>query len=308
MSRFFEGQDIEILDANDVFCPGRIIKIHPDGSLQVRYVGWSEAWDENVTNFNRIVPADTYVNRYKSWTKLSTKFTHWPCIIYIRTPKIGSKKGIKYLKDEKRVFVVPCGPKKSSPVKPYAHGVWMKTDSIRPFQADSEKYIQLGIASRFSDAFEQALKEIQNCDARDVLFAFEGSYETSQPPGPVYIDDVSQPQSSQQECKRVNTGQATNDISIKRSQSQANEYRFYKVMQNRNIYLSTSFIFLGPDGKQHRGTVDPPPERPSYSFNILTYPEPPEKKKRKEKGEQVEFEIIDLTDSLSESDHLERLH
>jgi hypothetical protein len=60
--------------------------------------------------------------RTKAWVQFDNKWTfYWPCVIYIRQPKKHSEKGKDYLRNEKRIFLFPCG--NAPPIKPYKHGV-----------------------------------------------------------------------------------------------------------------------------------------------------------------------------------------
>ena len=81
---------IDILDINDVYCPAIIqSRINSNGTITVSYPGWSEEWNEVLPANSERISQKMNTKICKAWVKLSSKFCHWPCKIFIRYPLKG---------------------------------------------------------------------------------------------------------------------------------------------------------------------------------------------------------------------------
>jgi hypothetical protein len=173
-----EKQLIDILDVNDVYCPAEVNRVNSDGTIDVKYIGWGEEWNENIPSKSSRIAIQTQTIITKAWVKLSQKFTYWPCSIYIRYYLPGSKRGEEYLKNERKVYLIPYGPD-CHHLKPYKHGVWITTANIYPFLT---KYYDFryneGICSTYSSRFQEAIDMCKNDQKSiDYKFRFDGSLD-----------------------------------------------------------------------------------------------------------------------------------
>lgn len=182
--RWMKGDFVDVLDPkSEVYCPGEILEVFADERYLIKYLGWEDSWNEEISwkDVDRLLPAESYVFRCKAWVKLSTKLKSWPCVVYVRKPRLGSKIGENYLRDETRLCVVPCGD--GPCLKPYKHGVWYEVKKISPFLINREKNIADGLEnleSRAKETFVKAISELIDSDIKDYVFKFDGTLEVTE--------------------------------------------------------------------------------------------------------------------------------
>jgi hypothetical protein len=175
------GDEIDLLDENDVYCPAIVVALNP---LKINYLGWGENWDEILREKDRHriqFPGGKYVKKCKAWVKYHKDACHWPSILYLRNPKEGSKLGSSYLKDETRVFVRPLGRVETTKyLRNYSSGVWINTSHVWPFHIVLEKrWTENGMDPKFQLIFQEALEAIHSPDLLDINFKFNGSLDIS---------------------------------------------------------------------------------------------------------------------------------
>ena len=148
-------------------------------SVKIHYVGWENEWDESVTNLCRIRPGWTYTYKCRAWVRLSDKFCHWPCVLFVRRPY--RKAAISHLKAENKMYIMPCG-KNEKPIVPFKPGMWFKAKSITSFEKGYQVKVEEGRNDkRYGSHFISAVQELVSMD--DVLpypFSFIGTYEVGE--------------------------------------------------------------------------------------------------------------------------------
>jgi len=80
--------------------------------IVVHYIGWEESYDEIILLEqikDRTTTGGKHVKKCKAWAYLSPRFPVWPCILYVRPVKNGNKAAIKFLKQEKLMYIIPYG-------------------------------------------------------------------------------------------------------------------------------------------------------------------------------------------------------
>jgi hypothetical protein len=178
------GEEIDLLDENDVYCPAVIIKKSP---FQINYIGWGNTWNEYLTDkdFHRIsYPAGKYVKKYKGWVRYTKELCHWPSLIYIRQPKEGSKLGSNYLKEENKVYVKPFGRnlQEMKHLRHIAeHGTWINTIHVWPYSVNlAKRWKENGDDPKFRNTFRDAVEECEASDTLNLSFKFNGSFDVAQ--------------------------------------------------------------------------------------------------------------------------------
>jgi hypothetical protein len=202
------GDIVDILCPDGIFCPAEVLEIEKkvrlggqqherddnnndgDGddnrlelkdiiSVKIHYVGWENEWDESVTNLCRIRPGWTYTYKCRAWVRLSDKFCHWPCVLFVRRPY--RKAAISHLKAENKMYIMPCG-KNEKPIVPFKPGMWFKAKSITSFEKGYQVKVEEGRNDkRYGSHFISAVQELVSMD--DVLpypFSFIGTYEVGE--------------------------------------------------------------------------------------------------------------------------------
>lgn len=174
------GDLVDVLDEKDnLWSPAVVYGVHnKDNKYAIKYVGWPDEYNETVALASgRLSPGGTHVCRAKAWVRLHDKLCWWPSIVYIRKP--AGEVGISNLRDEKKVFIKPCG-ENAYPIRPYAHGVWRNATSVSPFAHRYEVRYYAGVSeAKLTNMFQVAIDEIKQSDAMNLSFRFDGSYECS---------------------------------------------------------------------------------------------------------------------------------
>ena len=173
------GQYIEVLDANEVYCPCIIRSIEGD-SVLISYLGWEADWDITLSFQSPRISLESKTVIAKAWIKLTSKKPiYWPCKVYIRHPMVNSVIGEQYLKTESRMYIIPYGPM-CSLLKPYKHGVWLNASKLSYFKSKSyDKKVNEGLSSAYSSIFKQALDECNSdLNSVSVRFKLDGTYDT----------------------------------------------------------------------------------------------------------------------------------
>jgi hypothetical protein len=193
MREYTKNELVDLLDENDVYCPGKIDSvIMKSGKIThylIEYIGWptKDYPPEKVdASSSRIKPHKFAVTEYKAWVRHTPQMPMWPGKLYVRTPLEGSKEGLAYLEEfEKRVLVVPYGAK-TKPMKPFCGGGWFKANKVRPITEQSDQRIQeihesisgknetaKARREELIAAFKVAWKELERDDETEVFnFAF----------------------------------------------------------------------------------------------------------------------------------------
>lgn len=128
-----------------------------------------------MTDFTRV--AQNVTIRAKAWVKLSPKLLFWPCVLFVRRPKLASEVGESYLRNEGRVYIIPCGPEKA-PLKPYKHGVWLSASNTAPFTRRYDERLEKGSSSIYTAQFMDAVHELKHDPSSvDFDFKFKGTFE-----------------------------------------------------------------------------------------------------------------------------------
>ena len=173
------GQYIEVLDANEVYCPCIIRSIEGD-SVLISYIGWEADWDITLSMQSPRISAQNITVIAKAWIKLTSKKPiYWPCKVYIRHPMVNSVIGEQYLKTESRMYIIPYGPM-CSLLRPYKHGVWLNASKLSCYKSKSyDKKVNEGFSSAYSSIFKQALDECNNdLNSVSVRFKLDGTCDT----------------------------------------------------------------------------------------------------------------------------------
>lgn len=178
---FAVGDEVDVLDSSDIYCPGKVLGITSLAdnviSYRIGYRGWSESWDEDIlSSANRIQPSGSFVTKCKCWVKFSLKMCFWPCVVFIRRPKPLNDSAIQFLKEEKKVYVEPFG-EFAYPIRPYKHGVWMCTNKIRPYLRPIDSLADQELQKPYKSNFSIACEEARNSTISDANFKFIGTLE-----------------------------------------------------------------------------------------------------------------------------------
>ena len=173
------GQNIEVLDANEVYCPCIVRSIEGD-SVLISYLGWEADWDETLSFQSPRISLESKTVIAKAWIKFTSKTAiYWPCKVFIRHPIVNSVIGENYLKTESRMYIIPYGPM-CSLLKPYKHGVWLNAYKLSYYKSKSyDKRVNEGLSSTYSSIFKQALDECNSdLNSVSVRFKLDGTYDT----------------------------------------------------------------------------------------------------------------------------------
>ena len=173
------GQNIEVLDANEVYCPCIVRSIEGD-SVLISYLGWETDWDETLSFQSPRISLESKTVIAKAWIKFTSKTAiYWPCKVFIRHPIVNSVIGENYLKTESRMYIIPYGPM-CSLLKPYKHGVWLNAYKLSYYKSKSyDKRVNEGLSSTYSSIFKQALDECNSdLNSVSVRFKLDGTYDT----------------------------------------------------------------------------------------------------------------------------------
>jgi hypothetical protein len=85
-------------------------------------MGWGKDSDETISDFTRF-DTGTNVVKFKAWVKLpDASFGLWPGVVYARYPVLGDEAAMAFLKQEKRLLVVPCGATQSNELNAFSFG------------------------------------------------------------------------------------------------------------------------------------------------------------------------------------------
>jgi hypothetical protein len=174
---FKVGDLVDVLDKQDNLWSAAVVtSVQKDFKYNIKYIGWGDEFNEVVSmSSGRLINGGTYVNRVKSWVKLTHQLVWWPCILYIRKP--AGELGIENLREETKVFVQPCG-QNAAPLKPFFHGVWKNATRVSPFATRFDIRYDAGMSeSKISKNFQQAVDQLNRSDALSFNFKFIGSYE-----------------------------------------------------------------------------------------------------------------------------------
>jgi hypothetical protein len=140
------GQEIEIIDTNDIYCPAKVVSVSHSSqsgeveSVYIRYLGWEEIWNETVVakdiqrrfNFGKMT-----LKKCRMWIKIADNLPAWPGAVYIRSAVPGSNKGIEYLKSESRIYIELYGPKIRK-LAAFRDGVWRNSTHLIPSTTNTE--------------------------------------------------------------------------------------------------------------------------------------------------------------------------
>jgi hypothetical protein len=176
---FFIGQEVDVISL-DVFNAAIVIDVFKDcKSIRVHYIGWEDAsYDETITDLNNVYPAYSFVQKVKVWATFTDKIQSWPSIAYIRIPVKDSEPGIRDLKLESRVFVVPVGCETEEFLRPIACGKWIETSYLDSFY--KRRPNRATLPTTLYEALDKATKLLEESNDAFILtddFRFQGSYE-----------------------------------------------------------------------------------------------------------------------------------
>ena len=119
----FVGMLVDACDQEYIWSSARIVRVYKKKmDIIIRYTGWGEEWDENISRFDerRLAKHGTYTMQFKcivdlfGTSKSSTKSPLWPCIVHVRLPSPlepleeyeSAEDGLRL---ENNIFIVPYG-------------------------------------------------------------------------------------------------------------------------------------------------------------------------------------------------------
>ena len=119
----FVGMLVDACDQEYIWSSARIVRVYKKKmDIIIRYTGWGEEWDENISRFDerRLAKHGTYTMQFKCMvdlfgtSKSSTKSPLWPCIVHVRLPSPlepleeyeSAEDGLRL---ENNIFIVPYG-------------------------------------------------------------------------------------------------------------------------------------------------------------------------------------------------------